>query len=101
MFWGQHQHNGNFFTIGTNTGEGFYVCVTVVVVVLDTTADDSKSRFLFSEQVVLLPGVAVAIAITAVDDDAVVPIASFVGIADDATTDAAAATDLNKSCCSI
>ena len=67
--------------------------------VLDTTADDSKRRFLLSERVVLVPGVAVAIA--AVDDDAVVPIASFVCVADDATADNAAAADLNDSYCSI
>ena len=67
--------------------------------VLDTTADDSKRRFLLSERVVLVPGVAVAIAF--VDDDAVVPIASFVGIADDATTDDATAADFNNPCCSI
>ena len=64
---------------------------------MDTTADDSKRRFLLSERVVLVPGVAVAIAF--VDDDAVVPIASFVGVADDATTDDAAAADLNNSYC--
>ena len=46
--------------------------------VLDTTADDSKIRFLLSERIVLVPNIAVAIA--AVDDDAVVPIASFVGV---------------------
>jgi len=36
-------------------------------VVLDTTAADSKRRFLLSERVVLVPDVAVAIA-AAVDD---------------------------------
>ena len=65
--------------------------------VLNTTAADSKRRFLLTERVVLVPGVAVAIAV--VVDDAVVPIASFVGVADDATLDDAAAADLNNSCC--
>ena len=73
--------------------------------VFNTTADDCKRCFLFSERVVLVPGVAaaiaIAIAIAAVDDNTVVTIASFVGVADDATTDDAAATDLNKSYCSI
>ena len=43
-----------------------------------------RNVVLLSEQIVLVPdgAVAVAVAIAAVDDDAVVPIASFVGVAD-------------------
>ena len=43
--------------------------------VLNTTAADSKRRFLFSERVLLVPGVAVAVAVAVVGDDAGVPIA--------------------------
>jgi len=54
-------------------------------VILDATAADSKRRFLVLKEV-LVPGVAVAVAVDDddVDDDVVVPIVSFVGVADDA-----------------
>ena len=54
------------------------VSIIVVVVILDATVVDSKCLFLE----VLVSGVADAVAVAAVDDDAVVSIATFVGFTD-------------------